>query len=217
MNRILAAIATTAIIVAACGPSSPQRSPETRAEGVDEDLRQELLEMERADQSLRAGMTPERMQDTAFMREMLRTQEAHADRIGQILESSGWPTEVLVGKDGARAAWILVQHGGLSVQRAALDLIQASPASGVSPGDIATLTDRVLLAEGKPQRYGTQFRFEDGNLWQEPVEAPESLDERRAEVGLPPMADYVKIVEEAYGIRTSAEAAAEDTPEQANR
>ena len=64
------------------------------------------------------------------------------------------------------------------------------------------LLDRVLVGEGKPQVYGTQGkRFED---WKgkepelEPIEDEANVDKRRAEVGLPPLAEYVKFLKQMY-------------------
>jgi hypothetical protein len=48
------------------------------------------------------------------------------------------------------------------------------------------------VAEGKPQRYGTQLDTVDGKLQPFPVEDEANLDSRRKAVGLPPMAEYIK-------------------------
>jgi hypothetical protein len=57
--------------------------------------------------------------------------------------------------------------------------------------DVAFLTDRILVAEGRPQRYGTQFGAdEQGRRTLKPVEEPANLDKRRAAMGLEPENDY---------------------------
>ena len=60
----------------------------------------------------------------------------------------------------------------------------------VEPADIAYLEDRLLIMEGKPQIYGTQFRTIDGVSEPFPIEDPEHVDERRASVGLDTYAAY---------------------------
>ena len=67
----------------------------------------------------------------------------------------------------ARKAWLLVQHADADVkfQRRCLDLMARLPKGEVSISNLAYLTDRVLLAEGKKQLYGTQFTSVDGK-WQ---------------------------------------------------
>ena len=79
----------------------------------------------------------------------------------ELVEKSGWPTVTMVGQDGAGAAWLLVQHADNEpkFQRECLDLMTTLPKDEVSRSNLAYLTDRVLLAEGKKQIYGTQFRY----------------------------------------------------------
>ena len=63
----------------------------------------------------------------------------------------------MVGKDGAHAAWLLAQHADRdpAFQRRRLDLVTQAAARGqASPTELAYLTDRGLLAEGKSQEYG---------------------------------------------------------------
>jgi len=57
--------------------------------------------------------------------------------------------------------------------------------------DLAYLTDRVLSAEGRPQRYGTQFHPVAGQLVPRPIEEADALDERRAAMDLCPFDEYV--------------------------
>jgi hypothetical protein len=118
----------------------------------------------------------------------------------------------MVGASGARAAFLIVQHSPSNAfQREMLPLLSAAAENDeASPGDAAMLEDRVLTDEGKPQRYGTQFRIVAGELIPYPIEEPETLDERRARVGLMPMAEYVKLLEETYEgpVRYPADSAA---------
>lgn len=112
-----------------------------------------------------------------------------------VLEKHGWPGFALVGRDGAQAAWLLVQHASADVvfQRRCLELIVAAHEKrDASASDVAYLTDRVLVLEGKPQRYGTQFDTTDGVLRPFPIEDEAGVDERRAGMGLEPMAAYTE-------------------------
>jgi hypothetical protein len=61
----------------------------------------------------------------------------------------------------------------------------------VNQENVAYLDDRVRVGMGEPQSYGTQFGEDaDGRFGPEPIENPEHLDERRAEVGMEPFAEY---------------------------
>lgn len=66
--------------------------------------------------------------------------------LDELVQRQGWPTRSVVGEKAAQAAWLLVQHGDQDPawQRRCLDLMHAVPNDGVSPADVAYLTDRVL-------------------------------------------------------------------------
>lgn len=118
-----------------------------------------------------------------------------------VVEKDGWPSNTRVGKDSAHAAWLLVQHADADpkFQRRCLDLMARLPKDEVSQSDLAYLTDRVLLAEGKKQLYGTQFTSVDGKWKPRPLQDEAHVDKRRAEVGLTPLAEYTKLIEQQYG------------------
>jgi hypothetical protein len=106
-----------------------------------------------------------------------------------------------VGADGAHAAWLLAQHADRDrpFQKRCLGLLQKAVKAGEASGqDLAYLTDRVRVGEGKKQRYGTQFRTVNGKMEPYPIEDEASVDRRRKEVGLGTLAEYRKILEEAY-------------------
>ena len=64
------------------------------------------------------------------------------------------------------------------------------PRGQASRAHLAYLEDRVRVNAEQPQLYGTQFTVTDGELGPSPIEDRERLDERRAEAGLEPFADY---------------------------
>jgi hypothetical protein len=67
------------------------------------------------------------------------------------------------------------------------------------PVEFAMLTDRVLIHAGKPQRYGTQFRDDGSGLKPGEMEDPAHVDQRRASVGLGPLAEYACVIQAMYG------------------
>jgi hypothetical protein len=91
-----------------------------------------------------------------------KLQEAHLGRIRrlkEIIREHGWPTISLVGKDGASAAWITVQHADddPEFQIGCVPLIQAAAKAGEAElKHMACLTDRALTSARQPQLYGTQ-------------------------------------------------------------
>ena len=59
--------------------------------------------------------------------------------------------------------------------------------------DLALLEDRVAFRQGKKQIYGSQIGNDivTKKYYVLPLEDPDNVDKRRAEVGLSPLAEYV--------------------------
>jgi hypothetical protein len=111
-----------------------------------------------------------------------------------VIAAHGWPGTSLVGPDGAHAAWLLVQHADADpgFQRRCLDLMTAAVQAGeATQRDLAYLTDRVLLAEGSQQEYGTQLISRGGTWVPRNLRDLEGVDERRAAAGLGPLAEHL--------------------------
>lgn len=171
-------------------------------------LAQELAAMVKADQAARFKLI-EKMKANSVAAGQGADAEAVAEvdrknraRLKEIIREHGWPTISLVGRDGAHAAWLLVQHcdADRAFQKECLQLLKAAAEKGdASKQDLAYLTDRVLVGEGRPQLYGTQTKVTDGKAEPFPVAEPEKLEERRAAMGLIPMREYLKQVEAMYG------------------
>ncbi len=66
--------------------------------------------------------------------------------------------------------------------------------------NIAYLEDRVRVAQGRPQLYGTQFDDPGVNFGPKEVQDRINLDKRRLKVGLSSFADYQELMYETYGI-----------------
>ena len=101
-----------------------------------------------------------------------------------------------LGDDGAGAAFMILQHaiGRPALQRRGLALmLDAIPQGQANALDAAYLSDRIAVFEGGQQTFGTQFDWDaNGLLSPAPDRAiRETLDERRASVGLPPMAETI--------------------------
>lgn len=127
--------------------------------------------------------------------------EGNADRIWDILdEYEQWPGFRMVGVDGERAAWLIVQLGDADLQRRCLDHLEVAVDQHDAPAaHLACLEDRVNMADGRPQVYGTQWVVgDDGHLAPWPIADPDGVEARRARVGLAPMAVQRLVVEAEY-------------------
>ncbi|HEY7611897.1 MAG TPA: DUF6624 domain-containing protein [Gemmatimonadales bacterium] len=170
----------------------------------------ELLAMASEDLRLRAELASDGSLFGDYHPRMQAVHDANADRLSVILAERGWPGEPQVGEAGAKAAWLIVQHAIAqpAFQRRALEALRAAEQRGeVPPVQSAMLEDRIRTFEGKPQRYGTQFDWDErGELSPLPVDDPDGVDERRRSVGLPSLAQT------AREHRAAAEAGGERPP-----
>ncbi len=154
---------------------------------MDDALHTELLRRAAIDQVARKALDMDGMR------------EADAENLPwlkAVVAARGWPGVSLVGTDGAHAAWLLAQHADSdpAFQRHCLDLMTAAVEVGeATTRELAYLTDRVLLAEGKQQVYGTQVTREEGRFVPLSLSDPDGLDARRAAAGLEPFAEYARL------------------------
>lgn len=166
-----------------------------------ESLREELLDMKRRDLEVRAGLLQAGELFDGYHPRMETLHRAHAERLGAILDEHGWPGRSLVGGDGAEAAWLVVQHaiGAPALQRRVRDLLVEAVGLGeAEPWTWASLDDRIRTFEGRLQRYGTQFDWDDeGTLSPLPIEDPQGVDDRRSELGLETLDERVREMRES--------------------
>lgn len=195
-----------------------QLPPPSSKEAQRPELRQELLRRMKVDQDARQAAVhllnqPARVEgDSPVQRltqlgksglmaaKVFKIDKDNTEWLKSEVDQHGWPAQSIVGEDAGHAAWLLVQHADADprFQRKCLDLMLQLSWDEVSPQDVAYLTDRVLLAEGKKQVYGTQFATVDGRLQPKPIQDEATIDEKRAKVGLGPLAEYAKQLEQIY-------------------
>jgi uncharacterized protein DUF6624 len=165
---------------------------------MDEELQRELLARAEEDQRVRSLVSPPRGQYVIRLpdevaREWERVDTENTRWLADLVATRGWPGRTMAGPDGADAAWLLAQHADQDpgLQRTFLEALRRAVAEGeASPANLAYLEDRVRVADGRPQLYGTQFAVTDGKFGPCPIEDPQRLDDRRAEAGLGPFAVY---------------------------
>lgn len=176
---------------------------------MDEQLRADLLARRAEDQRIRHAAMEASDPETGRLPDDLgaewhRIDTANTQWLNDLVDARGWPGRSLVGEDGAQAAWLLAQHADQcrDRQRKFLDLLRAAVADGeAEPQHLAYLEDRVRVADGRPQLYGTQFTGMGQDLAPSPVEDPDHLDERRAAAGLQPFAQYEARLRARFGAR----------------
>jgi len=161
-------------------------------------LRKEILAMRDDDQNARFAWIA-KQDDKKLAADVEAIDRKTTKRMHDIVTKYGWPGKSLVGEDGANSAWLLVQHADkdLAFQKDVLAKMEPmAKTEEVSPIDYCYLWDRVAVAEHRPQRYGTQFNDKQEP---QPIDDEAHVDERRASIGLPSMAEYREQMRKMYG------------------
>jgi len=112
-----------------------------------------------------------------------------------IIREHGWVGRSQVGGKANTALWLVIQHAPLEVQEKYLPLLEASVKEGESTGShLALLQDRINMRNDEPQIYGSQVITdqETGEFKVYEIKNPAQVNERRKEVGLGPIEEYLK-------------------------
>lgn len=111
-----------------------------------------------------------------------------------ILDTYGWLGADVVGGQGNSTLFLVIQHADQATQEQYLPMMREAVKNRKAQGSsLALLEDRVALGQGKKQLYGSQIGRDPITMqyYVLPLEDPDNVDKRRAEVGLPPLANYV--------------------------
>lgn len=116
-------------------------------------------------------------------------------KVKAILDKYGWPTKVMAGEQGNWTICNVLQHSDNAVRIKYLPMMQqAVKEKKLEPRFLARAEDRIATEKGELQRYGGQMKYypetKSFNVW--PVLDPENIDIRRAEIGLEPIAIFLK-------------------------
>ena len=151
------------------------------------------------DQRVRAELAADGSLFDGYHPRMAEVHLRNGARLAAILDRHGWPAPGLVGADGAAAAWLVLQHaiGDPPLMRRGLELLSQLAPGEIDPARLAMLEDRVSAFEGRPQRYGTQYDWDEaGRLGPLPLEDPGRVDQLRRSVGLGPLEENTQRIRE---------------------
>ncbi|EAR00985.1 hypothetical protein FB2170_09446 [Maribacter sp. HTCC2170] len=116
-------------------------------------------------------------------------------KIKAILDENGWPDQVQIGEQGNLTICNVLQHADHEIRVHYLPLMkQAVLDKKLEPGFLVRAQDRIATDLGDLQIYGGQMKYypdtKSFNVW--PVYDPVNIDKRRAEIGLDPIAEFLK-------------------------
>ncbi|MBH0010941.1 MULTISPECIES: DUF6624 domain-containing protein [unclassified Pseudoalteromonas] len=173
-------------------------------------LQKELIEMEIEDQHIRNKIGKAGWQNPpkTLLEQMMKIDESNTGKLKAIIKKHHWVTKDLVGVKGVGAAFLVIQHSpDVAFKVKMLPYLKQSylNGEGVSGQQVALLTDRVLIAQGKKQIYGTQADVSEGKVVFSPIEDETNVDKLREEMKMPSLDFYLKIMEKMYGIKEHPE------------
>ncbi|NER18341.1 DUF6624 domain-containing protein [Spongiivirga citrea] len=116
-------------------------------------------------------------------------------KVKNILDKYGWPTKEMIGEQGNLTICNVIQHSDNETRIQYLPLMrQAVKEKKLEPRFLVRAEDRIATEKGEPQIYGGQMKYypetKSFNVW--PVFDPVNVDKRRAEIGLGPIAEFLK-------------------------
>jgi hypothetical protein len=154
-------------------------------------LQEKLQTMFDEDQAIR--FTPE-----ISNRAMDEMSAKHRPELVRIREKYGWPKRSQFGREAAHHFFVIVQHQGPDLQREWIgDMEKRVQAGEASEADYTLLYDRVQTGLGQPQRWGNNTRCVNGKAVASLVEDPSGLAARREAAHLPPMEEYLKMLDDS--------------------
>lgn len=137
-----------------------------------------------------------------------KTDSINLIKVSKILDERGWLGSDIIGDQGNSTLFLVIQHADLETQLKYLPMMREAVKSGnARASSLALLEDRVALRQGKRQIYGSQISRdpETGEYFVSPLIEPEKVNERRAEVGLGTIEDYVSLWDMSWDVEKHKE------------
>jgi hypothetical protein len=166
---------------------------------MNEELKSTLVTMVEEENHLKAELASD---GSLYEGYPVKIRELHlnqANELERIVETYGWPKISQVGKEGADAAWLILQHSISRpdfMKRCFPVFESAVQENEARSRHLACLTDGIRYFSREPQVYGSYFDWnEKGQLCPWVIEDPENVNERRKKMGLNTLEERIKEIE----------------------
>lgn len=162
------------------------------------DIAKKIIDLKNADLALRDKLINEGKLSDGYNEEMKTLHNKNAQILDKIMNTIGYPTAEKVGKEASEATWLIIQHAIEQpefMKRSAQLLKTAVMNNKADPRNLAYLTDRIAVFQDQPQRYGTQFDWdENGNLSPHTVDDAIKVNKRRKSIGLNTLEEQTEFI-----------------------
>lgn len=164
-------------------------------------ITKQLLDIDELDQRYRNQMEEtiarfgsDSKESKALFKNMKTTDSLNLIQVEAIIKKHGWLGSDKIGSQANTTLFMVIQHAELPAQVKYLPMMREAVKKGnARSSSLALLEDRVALKQGKKQIYGSQisWNMKTNESFVAPLEDPDNVDLRRAEVGLPSLQAYL--------------------------
>lgn len=161
-------------------------------------IAKEIIELQYADLELRNTLIQKGQLSDGYNEEMKALHNENAESLSKIIDKIGYPTVNKVGKEANEAAWFVIQHSieqPVFMKKCAVLLEKAVNNNQADAKQLAYLTDRIAVLEGRPQLYATQFDWDkNGEMNPNPFDDLEKVNQRRKAIGLNSLEERTRLI-----------------------
>lgn len=162
------------------------------------EIAEKIIELQNADLALRDKLIQSGQLSDGYNEEMKELHNRNAIILNEIIDQIGYPAIAKVGKAASEAAWLVIQHaiGQPGFMKKCVKLLEVVVSENKAHAkNLAYLTDRVAVLEGKPQLYGTQFDWDkNGELSPELFDDLIKVNQRRRSIGLNSLEEQTGVI-----------------------
>ncbi|MDR2126986.1 MAG: hypothetical protein LBP63_09175 [Prevotellaceae bacterium] len=147
-----------------------------------------------------------------YLKKLSQKNSENIIKITKILDEKGWLGPDIIGEHGSRVLFSVMQYADTKTQEKYLPMIEDAVANEkADPIYFALLKDEMALKQGKRQIYGSRIGIDvqTGKYYIVPLEDPDNIDKRRAEIGLSKYNDYLSI----FGLTWNVDEYKKELPE----
>jgi len=167
---------------------------------VIKDLKDRLVQMMEGENRLKAELASDGSLYEGYPQQIRELHLRQANELERIIDTHGWPGISLVGKEGAEAAWLILQHSisRPDFMKKCFPLFDSAVQDNeASIKHLSCLADGIRYFSRQPQIYGNYFDWnEKGQFCPWVIEDPENVNERRQQAGLNTLEERIKEMEE---------------------
>jgi len=175
-------------------------------------ITKQLLDIDELDQRYRNQMEEtiarfgsDSKESKALFKNMKTTDSLNLIQVEAIINKHGWLGSDKIGSQANTTLFMVIQHAELPAQIKYLPMMREAVKKGnARASSLALLEDRVALKQGKKQIYGSQisWNMKTNESFVAPLEDPDNVDLRRAEVGLPSLQAYLAEMDMKWDVKS---------------